>query len=102
MREYKFKRGYKATTERLEEMLKKHFGEFKKDGNKYIVSFGAMEEMVAWIENKKLYVETKTNKNVPDDVALETIKKYNKFLEDLTGYTAKERRKHMMKEVEEG
>jgi len=53
-----------------------------------------------WIENKKLLAESKTNPNVSDDVAMKTIKTYNKFLEELTGYTAKERQKRMKKEVE--
>ncbi|WP_457549162.1 DUF5611 family protein [Archaeoglobus sp.] len=100
MREYRFKRGYKPIEDRLEELIKKHFGEFEKDGNVYVVRYGAMEELRLWIENKKLYVETKTNPNVSDDVAIRTIKVYNKFLEELTGYTAKERAKMMKKEVE--
>ena len=102
MREYRFKRGYKPTEERLEELIKKHFGEFEKDGNVYVVRYGAMEELRLWIENKKLYAETKTNPKVPDDVAIQTIKVYNKFLEELTGYTAKERAKMMKKEIESG
>ena len=100
MREYRFKRGYKASEERLEELLKKFFKDYRKEGNVYVVSFGAMEVMRVWIENKRLYVETKTNPNVPEDVAIQTIKTYNKFLEELTGYTAKERAKMMKKEVE--
>lgn len=100
MRIYKFKRGFKPTTERLEEMIKKHFGDYSKDGDVYIVKFGAIEELRLWIENKKLLAESKTNPNVTDDVAMMTIKTYNKFLEELTGYTAKERQKLMKKEVE--
>jgi len=37
MREYSFKRGFKPTNERLEEMIKKQFGEFTKDGDVYVV-----------------------------------------------------------------
>jgi len=102
MREYKFKRGYKADESRLEELIKKYFGDYKKEGKVYVVKFGAMEELRVWIENEKLYAETKTNPKVPDEVAIQTIKTYNKFLEELTGYTAKERAKMMKKEVESG
>ncbi len=102
MREYRFKRGYKASEDRLEELIVKYFGDFKKDGKVYVVRFGAMEELRLWIENKRLYAETKTNPNVPNDLAVKTIKAYNKFLEELTGYTAKERAKMMKKEVESG
>jgi hypothetical protein len=102
MREYKFKRGYKADESRLEELIRKYFGDYRKEGKVYIVKFGAMEELRVWIENKKLYAETKTNPKVPNEVAVQTIKTYNKFLEELTGYTAKERAKMMKKEVESG
>ncbi len=100
MREYKFKRGYKPTVERLEELIVKHFGGFEKNGEVYIVKFGAIEELRLWIKDKKLYAESRTNPNVPEDVAVQTIKKYNRFLEELTGYTAKERQKMLKKEVE--
>lgn len=100
MREYKFKRGYQATQERLEEMLRKHFECFERDGDFCVVrNFGAIEELRAKIDGKVLLVETKT-RFVDDETALRTIKAYNRFLEELTGYTAKERQKMLRKEVE--
>uniref|UniRef100_A0A7J2TJV7 DUF5611 domain-containing protein n=1 Tax=Archaeoglobus fulgidus TaxID=2234 RepID=A0A7J2TJV7_ARCFL len=100
MRDYKFKRGYKASKERLEEMLEKHFGGFEVEGEFYIVrNFGGIEEMKLKLSDKKLLVETKT-RVVDDETALKTIKTYNRFLEELTGYTAKERQKMLRKEVE--
>ncbi len=100
MRAYPFKRGYKPTEERLEEMIVKHFGEFRKEGEYYIVSFGAVEELKMKLDGKKLMAETKTNPKAPSDLAMETIKRYNRFLQELTGYSAKERQKLMKKEVE--
>jgi len=100
MRAYPFKRGYRPTVERLEEMIIKHFGEFRKEGEYYIVSFGAVEELKMKLDGKKLMAETKTNPKAPSDLAMETIKKYNRFLHELTGYSAKERQKLMKKEVE--
>ncbi len=100
MREYRFKRGYKPTPERLEEMLEKHFGGFERDGELYIVrNFGAIEELRLKLENKRLYAESKT-RMVDDETSMKTIKTYNKFLEEFTGYTAKERQKLMKKEAE--
>lgn len=100
MREYKFKRGFKPTQERLEKLIVKYFGEFRKEGDIYIVKFGAIEELRLWLKDKKLYAESKTNPNVSEEVAVKTIKTYNRFLEELTGYTAKERQKMLKKEVE--
>lgn len=100
MREYKFKRGFQATQERLEEMLRKHFGNFEKEEEFCIVrNFGGIEELRAKIDGKILIVETRT-RVVDDNTALTTIKTYNIFLEELTGYTAKERQKILRKEVE--
>ncbi len=96
MREYKFKKGFKASEERLEELLRKFFGEFEKEGNEYVVRYKAIEEMRLKIANRKLIVESRTNASVDDKTALETIKTYNRFLDELTGYTAKERKKHLM------
>ncbi len=101
MREYKFKRGFEPSTERLERLIKKYFGSFEKEGDTYLVRFGAIKELRLSIRDKKLYAESKTNPNVPDEIAVKTIKTYNMFIEELTGYSAKERAKMMKKEVEE-
>ncbi len=100
MRRYKFKRGYKPTPERLEEMIVKHFGSFEKDGDVYIVRYKAIEELRLWLDGKMLCAESRTNPRVDNETAFETLKTYNRFLEDLTGYTAKERQKMMKKEAE--
>jgi len=100
MRKYRFKRGYKATPERLEEMIVKYFGNFEKDGDVYVIRYKAIEELRLWFDGKFLCAESKTNPRVDDRVAIETLRTYNKFLEELTGYTAKERQKMMKKEVE--
>ncbi|OYT33794.1 hypothetical protein B6U96_14630 [Archaeoglobales archaeon ex4484_92] len=100
MREYKFKRGFKPNTERLEHLIKKHFGNFFREGEFYIVrNFGGIEELRMKIHNKRLFVKSKTKK-VDNDTALMTLKTYNRFLEELTGYSAKERQKMLKKEVE--
>ena len=100
MRKYKFKRGYKPTAERVEEALITHFGSFEKKEDVYVVSYGAIREMRVWLDGKLLCVETETDTSVTNDVATDTLKRFNKFLEDVTGYTAKERRKQLQKEIE--
>lgn len=45
-------------------------------------------------------METEYNKDVKDDVILDTNKRYRVFLEDATGYTAKERLAKAKKEVQ--
>ncbi len=99
MRKYKFKRGFKPTKERLEEQINIHFGDFEKDGDVYVVRYGAIEELRLWFDGKLLCVESKTNPKVDPSTAAETLRTYNRFLEELTGYTAKERQKMLKKEV---
>lgn len=100
MREYKFKKGFEAKKERLEEILRKYFRDFIFDGEFYVVrNFGVLEEMKVKIENKKLFVETKT-RILDDETSLKTLKIYNKFLEELTGYSARDRIKMLMKDFE--
>lgn len=45
-------------------------------------------------------MEAEYNKDVKDDVILDTNKRYRVFLEDATGYTAKERLAKAKKEVQ--
>jgi hypothetical protein len=57
--------------------------------------------LVVGIKNKRLCVETEASKTAADDVILDTNKRYRVFLEETTGYTAKERLKKAKKEVQE-
>lgn len=56
--------------------------------------------MTLWIENKKLHVDSESNKEAKDDIILDTNKRYRDFLEEATGYTAKERLKMAKKAVQ--
>ena len=56
--------------------------------------------MAVWIENKKLIVDSESNKEAKDDIILDTNKRYRDFLEEATGYTAKERLKMAKKAVQ--
>jgi hypothetical protein len=96
MNEYDIKRGHseKIEGDKLEIMMKDSFESVKKEGDKLVSSFGALEKIIVWLDGKKiLCVETKMNTDVDDKTATETIRMYNLFLERATGFTAKERRK---------
>jgi hypothetical protein len=100
MNEYDIKRGHyeKVEGDKLKIIMKDSFESVKKEGDKLVSNFGALEKITVWLEGKKiLFVETKMNTDVEDNVATETIRKYNQFLERATGFTAKERRKRTSK-----
>jgi hypothetical protein len=59
--------------------------------------YGAISSLVTWGEGRDLAVELTMDPKVGVDIAAETIKRYNRFLEEATGYSAKERAKRLRK-----
>lgn len=82
-------------------MLGKNYpAEIIEDNVKYTINYGAFKRLTVWVDNKKLCVETEYNNEVKDEVILDTNKRYRFFLEEATGYTAKERLAKAKKEVQ--
>lgn len=82
----------------LERIVKNVFGEYTAEGEKFVVRYGAMQPLKAWLSGGRLCVEIVTDRNVDDQTALSSISLRNKFLEAATGYTAKERLKKLKKQ----
>lgn len=99
--EYNFKRGFKPENERIKNIMKETFEiEPAEADGKIKVSYGAIKELKAWVQNKKLCVETQSDLSVKDEkLILDTNKRFRDFLEEATGYTAKERLKQAKKAV---
>lgn len=55
-------------------------------------SFGAFKKITTHLDDKMLFVETEMKKT-DDETSSKTINAYNRFLELVTGHTAKERMK---------
>ena len=104
MRDYELRRGVAKELEGdgLRRIAVEQFGEAGTDGGKVIVSYGALEKLVAWTDGKRLFVDTTMKPGVPDHVATDTIKAFNAFLEKATGYTAKERGKRAQAAAKKG
>lgn len=83
----------------LERAAQASFGSGGRDGEFVVANFGALEALRARAAGKELEVETRMNPKVSVDVAAETVKRYNQFLEAVTGYTSKERAKRLRKTV---
>ncbi len=100
IQEYAFKRGFSQDISRISELLAKNFPvEIKEENGKLDISYGALTRLTIGINNKRLCVETEANKGANDDVIMDTNKRYRVFLEEATGFTAKERLKKAKKEV---
>ena len=104
MQEYEVRRGQSENIapDKLKSTMQEVFGNVEEKDGRLATSFGALKPLLAWAGKKSLYVETKMDPLVSDDVAASTIKAYNIFLERVTGYTAKERGKRAQKKAKEG
>ena len=104
MRDYPVKRKNKKALKEgsLPEIMKKYFEGVREEGEYLTGSYGAMRSIKARFDGNVLWVETDTDPSAPEDMALDTVKVYNRFLEEATGYTAKERKKLLNKLAKEG
>lgn len=74
-----------------------NFGSGRAEGTKVVCAYGAIAELRAWPEGSSLAIEVRMDPKVAEEVARETIRRYNLFLESATGYSAKERAKRLRK-----
>ncbi|MFQ6107428.1 MAG: DUF5611 family protein [Thermoplasmata archaeon] len=100
MRHYPIKRGYKDNlqSDNLRALVTESFGDCRQEEGRFVASFGALKRILVWSDGKDLIVDTEMDAAVPDEVAMETIRRYNDFLLKTTGYTAKDRKKRAEKE----
>lgn len=97
---YPVKRGHVAKTE-LAAVMEDAFGSVKEDGDWYESSFHLIRSVRAQYDGKtKLIVINDQEKRFDDmEAAQATMKAWNAFLNNATGYTPKERRKKAQDEA---
>jgi len=103
--EYEVKKGHypKIEGDGLKDIMGMTFGNVKVEGDKLVSSYGAITKVEVRVLSKTaLDVESKTDKTMPLDVQADTIKRWNVFLEQVTGFTSKERSKRIQKKAKEG
>ncbi|HEC96513.1 MAG TPA: hypothetical protein ENI59_02430 [Euryarchaeota archaeon] len=102
VREYPIKRGHYKYIEggKLKKIIQEFFGHVEEKDGKYCTSYGSLEKIEIFLKDKKtLVVSTVPKEEYSPEEALETLKRYNKFLDVVTGYTAKERAEKLKKSV---
>ncbi|MDD1746901.1 MAG: DUF5611 family protein [Methanomassiliicoccales archaeon] len=103
--EYEVKKGHypKIEGDGLKDIMGMTFGGVKVEGNKLVSSYGAITKVEVKVLSKTaLEVASETDKTRPLDVQADTIKRWNTFLEQATGFTSKERSKRLQKKAKEG
>lgn len=105
MQEYPVKRGFtKDLNTRMVEGLKECFGtEPERSGDHVRIRYGALQllDVAAGGGGKTLIVYTESDKEAPDEVIMETNRRFRKYLETVTGFSAKERVKRAKSVTEE-
>ena len=75
----------------------------KKDGDCLVASYGALGELRVQVKSKAvLAIDTNMKTDVSNDVASDTIRRYNDFLLAATGFTSKERKKRLNEKLKKG
>ncbi|MCI4336330.1 MAG: DUF5611 family protein [Thermoplasmata archaeon] len=99
MQRYPVRTSHRAqlTVGHLAELCQTHFGQVDSDGGAVLAKYGALARLKAWPEKKELAIEVTMDPKVEVEVAGETVRRYNRFLEDATGFSAKERAKRLRK-----
>jgi hypothetical protein len=85
------------TTPGIAEILRGHFEGVTTDGESVTGHWGAIDRLVVRPAGRDIAIELAMNPRVPEDVARETIGRYNRFLEAATGFSAKERARRLRK-----
>ena len=95
MQEYPIKRGLTKDLEaRAVAELKNCFGaEPEKIPNGYRVKAGALKRLDVKIGagSKSVIIDTESDISAPDNVIIDTNKRFRKFLDEVTGFSTKER-----------
>ena len=95
MQEYPIKRGLTKDLEaRVVAELKTVFGaEPEKTAKGYRIRSGALKrlDVVIGSDSKSVIIDTESDLTTPDDVIIDTNKRFRKFLDAVTGFSTKER-----------
>ena len=79
------------------EIARRHFDRVEVRPEGVEAGFGAIEHLSVRPEGRALAVDVRTNPRVDEAVARESIARYNRFLEEVTGYSSKERARRLRK-----
>jgi hypothetical protein len=104
MQEYPIKRGLTKDLEaRVVAELKNFGAEPQKTEKGYRVKAGALKRLDVTIGagSKSVIIDTESDLTAPDDVIIDTNKRFRKFLDAVTGFSTKERVKRVKSVVGE-
>lgn len=95
VREYPVKKGIKLTPDYLLEKARNISPNAEIQGSDVVCSIPGIRKITMNTDGKNLFVET-VNEEKPAN-PMETVRQFNQLIEDITGFSAKERKKKMSK-----
>lgn len=106
MQEMDVKRGHWKNVD-LDATYKEHFGDYSKDegdaGTWFVASGPAMKSFKLCLKDKStLLVDIEGDLSAPDEDQMKAIRTKNKVLEEVTGFTAKQRAKRAQEKAKKG
>jgi hypothetical protein len=78
----------------VERKMNEIFGNVTREGKTFVSSYSSLKIRASVTGKKELSVETESSPSDDQDVI---VKLYNRFVEEVTGYSAKERKKMVSK-----
>jgi len=99
---YDVKRGHFKNIEgdQLKELMDEIFEDVEEKDEKLETSYGAIDHLEVWTEGRTgLWVDVEMDDEADEKEAMETISRWNDFLERATGFDAKKRRKRAKKKA---
>ena len=104
MQRYPVRSNHRANlkAEALESLCRTHFDSAQREDAAVIASYGAIAHLKVWADGRELALDVTMNPKVDPPVAAETIRRYNRFLEETTGFTSKERARRLKKSASAG
>ena len=87
--------------ENLASLVRAHFESVEVKDEGITARFGAISALKVRPEGRELLLEVTMEPKVPEAVAKETIRRYNEFLQQATGYSSKERARRIRKSAPE-
>jgi hypothetical protein len=89
----------------LKDLMEEHFDSAVEVGSDgwHTLEYGALRPLRAKMLSKsELEILTEANPDVTPEVASDTIRRYNRFLEAVTGFNSKERKKRLNQKAKDG
>jgi hypothetical protein len=78
------------------------FGNVRTEDDWFISEYGAMQPLKVKILSKKEMALEITTVKIPDDQVMDTMRKRNQFLEEVTGFNSKQRLKRLKEKAKKG